>query len=167
MAALAALLIAAVCIGLFFVGRLSSPGAELERTLHTQMDFFQDDMRSLWQNVGTSAVHLSGDMTDIPERCLEERGTAFDALTGDPDALTAIEDAMLEPLCQYIRQTRCSGIFVILEASMRTDSTPDVRSGLYIQKNNAERTSNELLLFRGMPGVSKAHSVMPHRKWQQ
>ncbi len=167
MAALAAILIAAVCIGLFSVGLLSSPGAELERTLHTQMDFFQDDMRSLWQNVGTSAVHLSADMTDILEDCLAKSGTDFDALTGDLDTLTAIEAAMLEPMCQYIRQTRCSGIFVILDAAMRTDSEPDVRSGLYIQKNNAERTSNELLLFRGMPSICKAHDVMPHRKWQQ
>lgn len=167
MAALAAILIAAVCIGLFSFGRLSSPGAELGRTLRTQMDFFQDDMRSLWQNVGTSAVHLSEDMTDILEDCLAENGVAFDALTGDLDTLTAIEDAMLDPLCQYIRQTRCSGAFVILDAAMRTDSEPDVRSGLYVQKNNAERADNELLLFRGMPGVSKAHNVMPHRKWQQ
>lgn len=65
MVALTAILIAAVCLGLSYVGRLSSPGAELERTLQTQMDFFQDDMRSLWQNVGTSAVHLSQDMTVI------------------------------------------------------------------------------------------------------
>ena len=167
MAALAALLIAAVCIGLFSFGRLNSPGAELERTLRTQMDFFSDDMTSLWQNVGTSAVHLSADMTDILEDCLAENDVDFDALTGDLDTLTAIEDAMLDPLCQYIRQTRCSGAFVILDAAMRTDSEADVRSGLYVQKNNAERTGNELLLFRGMPAVSKAHGVMPHRKWQQ
>ena len=167
MAALAAILIGAVCLGLSFVGRLSSPGGELERTLRTQMAFFQDDMRSLWQNVGTSAVHLSQDMTDILEDCLSENDVAFDTLTGDLDTLTAIEDAMLDPLCQYIRQTRCSGAFIILDAAMRTDSEPDVRSGLYVQKNNAERTGNELLLFRGMPGVGKAHNVMPHRKWQQ
>ncbi len=167
MAVFAALLIAVVCIGLFSFGRLSSPKAEITRALHTQMNFFRDDMRSLWQNVGTSAVHLSEDMTDILEDCLAESGVGFDALTGDLDTLTAIEDAMLDPLCQYIRQTRCSGAFVILDAAMRTDSEPDVRSGLCIQKNNAERTGNELLLFRGMSGVSKAHGVMPHRKWQQ
>lgn len=149
------------------IGWISSPGAVIERTLNTQMNFFLDDVRSLWQNVGTSAVHLSQDMTDILENCLTKNGVEFDALTGDLDTLTAIEDAMLDPLCQYLRQTRCSGIFVILDASMRTDSDPDVRSGLYIQKNNAERAGNELLLFRGMPGVSKAHGVMPHRKWQQ
>ena len=167
MAALAALLIAAVCIGLFSFGRLSSPAWEMQRTLHTQLDFFQDDMRSLWQNVSTSGVHLSEDMTDILEDCLAARGVDFDALNGDLDTLAAIEDAMLDPLCQYIRQTRCSGAFVILDAAMRRDSAPDVRSGLYVQKNNAERAGNELLLFRGMPGVSKAHGIMPHRKWQQ
>ncbi len=167
MALLAAILIFAVCIGLFSFGRLSSPKAEMARTLQTQMDFFRDDMRSLWQNVATSGVHLSTDMTYLLEECLEDRGVAFSQLTGDLDSLTAVEDAMLEPLCQYIRQTRCSGGFVVLDAAMRTDSEPDTRSGLYIQKNNAERSGNELLLFRGMPGVSKAHGVMPHRKWQQ
>lgn len=124
-------------------------------------------MCALWQNVATSAVHLSGNMTEILEDCLAEGGTSFDALTGDLDTLTAIEDAMLDPLCQYIRQTRCSGAFVILDAAMRTDSEVDVRGGLYVQKNNAERAGNELLLFRGMPSVGKAHDVMPHRKWQQ
>ena len=167
MAALAALLIAAVCIGLFSFGRLSSPKAEITHELQTQIVLFQDDMHSLWQNVSTSAVHLSEDMTEILEDCLSESGVDFGDLTGDLDTLTAIEDAMLDPLCQYIRQTRCSGAFVVLDAAMRTDSEPDVRSGLCVQKNNAERTSNELLLFRGMPGVSKAHGVMPHRKWQQ
>lgn len=167
MALLAAILIFAVCMGLFSFGRLSSPKAEMARTLQTQMDFFRDDMRTLWQNVATSGVHLSEDMTYLLEDCLKDRGVAFSQLTGDLESLTAVEDAMLEPLCQYIRQTHCSGGFVVLDAAMRTDSEPDVRSGLYIQKNNAERSGNELLLFRGMPGVSKAHGVMPHRKWQQ
>ena len=167
MAALAALLIAAVCIGLFSFGRLNSPRKEMTRTLHTQMDFFRDDMRSLWQDVSTSGVHLSEDMTDLLEGCLAGRGVSFDRLTGDLETLTAIEETMLEPLCQYIRQTRCSGAFVILDAAMRTDSEADVRSGLYVQRNNAERSGNELLLFRGMSAVGKAHGVMPHRKWQQ
>lgn len=167
MISLATLLIAALCGGLIFLGRLGSPQTELSRSLDTQLDFFQDDMRALWQNVSTSGVHLSQDMTAILEEVLAKRGLAFERLTGDLETLTAVEDAMLEPLCQYIRQTRCSGAFVVLEAAMRADSAPDVRSGLYIQKNNAERAGNELLLFRGMAGVSKAHGVMPHRKWQQ
>lgn len=41
MVALAALLIGAVYIGLASVGRLSSPGREMERTLRTQMAFLR------------------------------------------------------------------------------------------------------------------------------
>lgn len=52
------------------------------------MDFFRDDMASLGQNVGTSAVHLFADMTDILEDSLAENGVDFDALTGDPDTNT-------------------------------------------------------------------------------
>lgn len=52
------------------------------------MDFFQDDMAPLWQNVGATAVHLSADMTDILEDSLTENGVDFDALTGVPDTNT-------------------------------------------------------------------------------
>lgn len=167
MAGLAVILIAAVCIGLFLFGRLRSPGDDMARTLQTQMDFFYDDMSSLWRNVATSGVHLSEEMADIIDDELSLRATDISALTGDIETLTKLEDAMMEPLCSYIRQTRCSGAFVVLDAAMRADADDDVRSGLYIQKNNAERMGNELLLFRGMAGVGKAHDVMPHRKWQQ
>lgn len=167
MVGLAVILIAAVCIGLFLFGRLRSPGDDMARTLQTQMDFFYDDMSSLWRNVATSGVHLSEEMADIIDDELSLRATDISALTGDIETLTKLEDAMMKPLCSYIRQTRCSGAFVVLDAAMRADADDDVRSGLYIQKNNAERMGNELLLFRGMAGVGKAHDVMPHRKWQQ
>ena len=43
----------------------------------------------------------------------------------------------------------------------------DARSGLYVQRANAGRVTNNLLLFRGIASVGKAHNVMPHRKWAQ
>lgn len=167
MVVLATLLIMAVCLGLFSLGRLNSPKAEIAQRLQTQMEFFQDDMRSLWQNVATSGVHLSDDLTDIMEDYLAQNGTSFTALSGNIKALTAIEDAMLDPMCHYLHQTRCSGAFVVLNSSLRKDNPSNIRSGLYIQKNNAERIGSELLLFRGIADVGKKHNIMPHRKWRQ
>lgn len=167
MLVLAALLIATVCLGLFSLGRLNSPKAEISHKLQTQLEFFQDDMRYLWQNVATSGVHLSSDLSDIMDDYLAQNGTSIDALAGNIKAITAIEDAMLEPMCQYIHQTRCSGAFVVLNSSLRKDNGPDIHSGLYIQKNNAERSGSELLLFRGIANVGKKYNIMPHRKWRQ
>ena len=167
MIVLAVLLIAALYAGLTLFGRLSSPQAEIKKTLDLQMDVFQNDMESLWRNVSIMSIHLSEDMTRLLEDTLLQNGISFDDLDGNVEATKAVEDAMLEPLSQYVRQADCSGAFVVLESSMSGEDTADARSGLYVQRANAGRVTNNLLLFRGIASVGKAHNVMPHRKWAQ
>ena len=167
MIVLAVLLIAALYAGLTLFGRLSSPQAEIKKTLDLQMDVFQNDMESLWHNVSVMSIHLSGDMTALLEDTLLQQGISFEDLDGNVEATKAVEDAMLEPLSQYVRQADCSGAFVVLESSMSGEDTADARSGLYVQRANAGRVTNNLLLFRGIASVGKAHNVMPHRKWAQ
>ena len=42
-------------------------------------------------------VHLSEDMTDL----IEEQTSDFSSLSGDVNAVEALQETMLEPLCQY------------------------------------------------------------------
>ena len=167
MIVLAVLLVAALYAGLTLFGRLSSPKAEIKKTLDLQMEVFQNDMESLWHNVSVMSILLSEDMTALLEDTLVQQGLSFEELDGNVEATKAVEDAMLEPLSQYVRQADCSGGFVVLESSMSDGDTADARSGLYVQRANAGRVTNNLLLFRGIASVGKAHNVMPHRKWAQ
>ena len=167
MIVLAVLLIAALYAGLTLFGRLSSPKAEIKKALDLQMEVFQNDMESLWHNVSVMSLLLSEDMTALLEDTLVQQGISFEDLDGNVEATKAVEDAMLEPLSQYVRQADCSGAFVVLESSMSNGDTADARSGLYVQRANAGRVTNNLLLFRGIASVGKAHNVMPHRKWAQ
>ena len=163
---LTVLLAVALCAGLYFFGRLNSPKAEISKTLDLQMEVFREDMESLWRNVSVMGVHLSEDMTSLLENQLTAEGLAFDDLNGNLDATKSLENTMLEPLCQYIRQADCSGAFVILNTAISQENST-ARSGLYVQKSNAEHLTGDLLLFRGIASVGKAHGVMPHRKWAQ
>ena len=165
MALLTALLAAALCAGLGLSGSFTSPRAETYSALTAQMEFFRDDMRTLWRNISVKGVKLSEEMTELLESELSGQGLSFGDLNENIDAIRRVEDAMLDPLCQYVRQADCSGAFVILEVRMTPDGAQDQRAGLYVQKNNAEKLTNELLLYRGLAGVGKAHGVMPHRKW--
>lgn len=167
MIVLAVLLVAALYAGLTLFGRLSSPKAEIKKALDLQMEIFQNDMESLWHNVSVMSLLLSEDMIALLEDTLQQQGISFEDLDGNVEATKAIEDAMLEPLSQYVRQADCSGGFVILESSMSDWDAADARSGLYVQRANAGRVTNNLLLFRGIASVGKAHNVMPHRKWAQ
>lgn len=163
MGALAVLLLAVLLVALLLLGRLKSPRAETEKALTFQMGAFRSDMASLWRNVSVMGVHLSQDMTAI----IEEQTSDFSSLNGDVDAVGALQEAMLEPLCQYVRQTDCSGAFILLGASLSSDPAVDSHAGLYVQRGNAEHTTGELLLYRGMADIGRRHKVMPHRKWAQ
>lgn len=167
MAAVAIFLALVLWAGLFLFGRLSSPRTETATALDVQMEVFRDDVRDLWRNVSVMGVHLSEDMTACLEKDLSRQGVSFSRLTGNISALHELETALLDSLCQHVRQADCSGGFVILEASMRTDQADVRRSGLYIQKSNAEHMTDDLLLYRGISSVGKASGVMPHRKWAQ
>ena len=163
MGALAALLLAVLLVALLLLGQLKSPRAETEKALTFQMGAFRSDMASLWRNVSVMGVHLSQDMTAL----IEEQTSDFSSLNGDVDAVGALQEAMLEPLCQYVRQTDCSGAFIMLGASLSSDPAVDSHAGLYVQRSNAEHTTSDLLLYRGMADIGRQHRVMPHRKWAQ
>ena len=163
MGALAALLLAVLLVALLLLGQLKSPRAETEKALSFQMGAFRSDMSSLWRNVSVMGIHLSEDMTAL----IEEQTPDFSSLNGDVAAVGALQEAMLEPLCQYVRQTDCSGAFILLGASLSSDPAVDSHAGLYVQRGNAEHTTGDLLLYRGMADIGRRHKVMPHRKWAQ
>ena len=163
MGALAALLLFSLFAVLLLLGQLKSPREEMKKSLTFQMEAFRSDVTSLWRNVSVMGVHLSEDMTAL----IEERVKDFDALSGSADALEQLEASMLGPLCQYVQQADCSGGFVLLSVSLNPDAAADSFSGLYVQRSNAEHTTSDLLLYRGMADIGRQHRVMPHRKWAQ
>ena len=163
MGALAALLLFSLFAVLLLLGQLKSPREEMKKSLTFQMDAFRSDVTSLGRNVSVMGVHLSEDMTAL----IEERVKDFDALSGSADALEQLEASMLGPLCQYVQQADCSGGFVLLSVSLNPNAAADSFSGLYVQRSNAEHTTSDLLLYRGMADIGRQHRVMPHRKWAQ
>lgn len=163
MGALAALLLFSLFAVLLLLGQLKSPREEMKKSLTFQMEAFRSDVTSLWRNVSVMGVHLSEDMTAL----IEERVKDFDALSGSADALEQLEASMLGPLYQYVQQADCSGGFVLLSVSLNPDAAADSFSGLYVQRSNAEHTTSDLLLYRGMADIGRQHRVMPHRKWAQ
>ena len=163
MGALAALLLFSLFAVLLLLGQLKSPREEMNNSLTFQMEAFRSDVTALWRNVSVMGVHLSEDMTAL----IEERVKDFDALSGSADALEQLEASMLGPLCQYVQQADCSGGFVLLSVSLNPDAAADSFSGLYVQRSNAEHTTSDLLLYRGMADIGRQHRVMPHRKWAQ
>ena len=165
---LVVLLVLTFGAALFLFASLHNTKKDISRSLQIQFSVFQNDMERYFDQLAVMGVKLSEDMSAEVDKELALRQMSFAQLNDSPEVLNALEEKMIEPLCRRLRQTGCSGVFVLLDATVNTrmEGAEHSRAGLYVQKSGADTPTVPLLLYRGSAEVGKDHSVMPHRKWR-
>ena len=165
---LAALLAAALVLGLILFGRFDSAEKSACEALDIQLEVFEKDVFTHFDRLAAAGIQLSKDATALLEGRLAELNLSFEGLTDCDGAIADIQGALIEPLRQKLLQERCSGVFVLLDATVNA-SLPDAgnsRTGLYLQRTGYDNADGSILLYRGIADIGKAHGVMPHRKWR-
>ena len=165
---LVVLLVLTFGAALFLFASLHNTKKDISRSLQIQFSVFQNDMERYFDQLAVMGVNLSEDMSAEVDKELALRQISFAQLNDSPEVLNALEEEMIEPLCRCLRQTGCSGAFVLLDATVNTrmEGAEHSRAGLYVQKSGADTPTVPLLLYRGSADVGKTHSVIPHRKWR-
>ena len=165
---LVALLLLTFGAALFLFASLHNTKKDISRSLSIQYSVFENDMARYFDQLAVMGVNLSEDMGAQVDAQLARREMTFAQLNDSPEVLNALEEEMIEPLCRCLRQTGCSGAFVLLDATVNTrmEGAEHSRAGLYVQKSGADTPTVPLLLYRGSAEVGKTHGVMPHRKWR-
>ncbi len=164
---LAALLLLILFIGLSTIGRTNSTADTLYDSLELQMEVFEKDIMAHFDHLAASAVTLSADMTEMLSDSLEAQNTSIADLNDNREVIAHLQKDMIEPLKQKLLQTDCSGVFVMLDATVNS-SLPEAsvsKTGLYLQVSGYDRTASDILLYRGIADIAKSHNIMPHRKW--
>lgn len=74
---------------------------------------------------------------------------------------------LLGQLSQKLQYHNCSGIFVMLDATVNSqvEDAAFSRTGLYLHHNRYQN-DDDMVLFRGIASLGKSNNVMPHRKWR-
>ena len=165
---LVALLLLTFGAALFLFASLHNTKKDISRSLSIQYSVFENDMARYFDQLAVMGVNLSEDMGAQVDAQLARREMTFAQLNDSPEVLNALEEEMIEPLCRCLRQTGCSGAFVLLDATVNTrmEGAEHSCAGLYVQKSGADTPTVPLLLYRGSAEVGKTHGVMPHRKWR-
>ena len=165
---LAALLLLTLMTGLFLFGRFHSTKDDAYETLDIQMDIFEKDILTYFDHMAAAGIQLSGSMGTIIDNHLQEAGLTMADLTDSEAGLIALQEAVLEPLKLKLLQEDCSGVFLILDATVnsRLPHGRQSRSGLYLQINGYDAYGQDILMFRGSAELAKQHDIMPHRKWR-
>ena len=166
---LAVLLLFALSSGFLLFGQFNSTQKEIYQTLDLQTEVFEKDMAAYWDEVAVRSIRLSENMTSVLENYLSQSGLPFSSLTDQRQALSDLQEAMIEPLSQQLRQANCSGAFVLINATAnsKTAGAAASRSGLYLEKSAVDTPGSALLLYHGIAEIGKRHNIMPHRKWRQ
>lgn len=165
---LTAILMSALASGLFLCGRFSSTKKETAQTLALQMEVFERDMTSYWEKSAVLSIHLSQTITELLEDYLAKQNIPFSHLTDSPVHIAGLQNHVIGPLCQSLRQSDCSGAFVLFNTTVnsRIEHSELSRSGLYLQKSGNEIADDRLLLYRGLADAGKNYGITPHRKWR-
>ena len=115
---LAALLLLTFGAALFLFASLHNTKKDTTRSLEIQYSVFQNDMERYFDQLAVMGVNLSEDMSAEVDKELALRQMSFAQLNDSPEVLNALEEKMIEPLCRRLRQTGCSGAFVLLDAAV-------------------------------------------------
>ena len=165
---LAALILLALVSGLLLLGQFDSAGESAYESLDVQMESFSRDIAGHFDRLAAASIELSNDTSGLIRSHLAEKAIGFDDLNDSAEDIKALHNAMMEPMKQNLMREDCSGVFVLLNATVNTSvkEAKLSRTGIYLQKSGYKTPDKSILLYRGSADIGKAHKVMPHRKWQ-
>lgn len=162
-ACMGALLLGALAVS----GRVESANGTMAEAMQTQMDFFEDDMRSLWEELFAGSVRLSQDVAAATNGYLEREGMAATDLTDSPERIAALQKLLFTELEVGLLQSQASGAFTMLDCTVNTQAADpgESHSGVYLQRSTS-RDSQGTVLYRGDAALERATGAQMHPKWQ-
>lgn len=164
---LALIIIFALFAGIMVIGRFDSTEKNIQNSLDFQMEAFEKDMSDYFNSLAASSIDLSSHISDFIESDSEISGANFKNLTDNPEKIEQVQSVLLGQLSQKLQYHNCSGIFVMLDATVNSqvEDAAFSRTGLYLHHNRYQN-DDDMVLFRGIASLGKSNNVMPHRKWR-
>lgn len=162
---LVSLVLVTLMTGLYLFGKLESPRENIADSLELQMEFFENSVEEYWNQLAVMGIDLSRDTSGLLENYLGEHNLTLNDLSATGQGAEELQGLLLEELCLHLRQTACSGGFVVLNTD-GGDPAAQERPGIYVIRGIDTSPDGNMLLYRGLASVGKEQNVMPHRKWR-
>ena len=165
---LVALVLTLLFSGLLLLGQFTGAEQTTFETLDFQADVFYRQIESHIEGLAVMSIHLSVDTADAIEKYLSENHIGFSDINDSEINIAAVQEATFHILRQKLLEAKCSGAFIVLNATVNTDADKAANShtGLYLQRSSLDYSDTGILLYRGLTQLGKEHGVMPHRKWR-
>ena len=164
---LVCLLIFFLMTALFLSGQFDSIGEETFNALDMQMGVYEKYVSDHFDSIAAAGINLSRNMTSFLESYLDLNQMSFRSLTDDADRIAEVQQIVLEPLLQQLKQEHCSGVYLILDTTVNSslENADSSRAGMYLQISGYKSTYNPISLLYGNAEIARENEITPHRQW--
>ncbi|MGI6096047.1 MAG: helix-turn-helix transcriptional regulator [Lachnospiraceae bacterium] len=116
------------------------------------------------------SIALSEEITKKLDEILATRGMAFADLNDNPELIRDLEISLYSSLKATLDVRYCSGVFVVLDATVNTEAenADSSRMGMYLRLSDlkAVNTYNQhMVYFRGNADVARTERMQLHNRW--
>lgn len=122
------------------------------------------------ENMVVSSQKLAGDIPGAIESVLEKNAAAFSEVSNSLQLISQIEHAAVPLLEESLRDSRATGAFLILNATLNTSLSKAAasRCGVYLSLNtpvNLNAVEQPIFWLRGLPQVASQYHFAFHNSW--
>jgi len=170
---LSVLVIIMFIVIMMFFSLTDSFTAELHKTENFIIHEFSNIKRHVekqYGDISAQAINLSKELSQSIENGLMDNGLHPSDLNNHPDVLEVILSGEFERLLGYLKKTKSSGIFVILDATVNKhlEGAEYSRAGLYLKNMEPNVLSSAepyITVLRGNANIGRSRGVRLHSQW--
>ena len=135
---LAAVLLLILMTFLLLFGHFSTTKDKVSDILSLQLEFFDREMTSYYNDITLRGAQLSEKATLLTEQYLAETNTDFGSVQNSSLHIKALEERYIDLLKNELLKASCSGAFILLNASQK--NTSGSKAGVYLNQDLFETT---------------------------
>ena len=166
---LSAVMLLGVVLVLSFTRNLTPNANSMNAMLLRLNDRASDEVKTHLGNVTAESVALSKALAVDIQNLLAERNLSFADLRHQPDLLEDILDRKTDLLMLALERANCSGVFVVLDATLNPSlpGAENSRAGVYIRRIEPKRIGNpsEMLYLRGFTQFAQKRGMTLQANW--
>lgn len=163
-------LAAALVLILSIAGVFSNDAQKAGETLQLQLDNAQLQLTQHMESLEANGIALSEHITRTLESVLTGNGMTIEDLNDNPALLQKLQEELMPRLYLTLQLSRCSGAYLVLNATTNTasDKASHSATGIYLRCANLSTTGaamQDVVFFRGIPDVAREERIELHNRW--
>jgi DNA-binding CsgD family transcriptional regulator len=162
---------AATVLAFTLMGAISTATQDVDAAFARECEDLAADVSAQTGNASVEGVILAQTLASNIITDLADQGLGPSMLAAHPEVLEPLLASQLQPLLLSLEKTDCSGVFIVLDATINpalADAATS-RAGLYVRRMepNVAGVSNDKMYMYGFPAIARDSGLPFMTQWRQ